>query len=33
MIFDPWSDENNNLINIMKNNNKLNILGPNSSIK
>ena len=33
MIFDPWSDENNNLINIVNNNNKLNILGPKSNKK
>jgi hypothetical protein len=32
MIFDPWSEENNNLINLM-NNNELNILGPISSKK
>ena len=33
MIFDPWSDENNNLINIINNNNQLNILGPKSNKK
>jgi hypothetical protein len=32
MIFDPWSEESNNLINLI-NNNELNILGPKSNKK
>ena len=32
MIFDPWSEENNNLINLI-NNNEFNILGPKSNKK